>query len=964
MSLNRPQSLGRQKPPRALTLPTTTHYTRSPMLESTTTSSSTTVDLSSYLPFMEESLQEWLSRNIPESNSPSPLYSMLHEACPCCGKHDCEHMETLYKTMRKLESDTRLAAEIGQGLLHKHEVLVAETNQTKDILEEQLNEFREKVSTLEMLLVDADNSKQELVEQKDHTVLKLKKSQKALQETSLDFEKANERCIEIGNELKNKTKEVEKLRIFKFMVRQADYREDMLRSQLEDTNQELAISRKNELMLESKYKKLKARYETVCTTYEKLKMDDQPPKKDTTNANTRQLDSLWKSNEQLRNDIIKLTSFISRPLDQQYQEKHQPDQNYFITLIKELALANAKLKMDLLSGNLLALERNLDDSTKMDQVESLDDHFMQKSFDDAPFDDSLLDDSTTTEPRERLSPLMDNDDLTLLGASASQNDRKDRGPLHDAAATYQQIRNTNAIPKFFGDTPDHLPTKVPSPTTSTSLPTSKPDVIHYHYHYHMQNKKRNLLATPGAPASTQKTKKNKQPSLDHQSTRSSTTPKITVSPTSPTQLPQPEPTTTPTTISSPPPQQHDSINSLSDDNTPYHQLQTRATYLLDRLKSTDIRSLNRQLQRAFDMMELSRMSNSIIDSILADILLLDEQFLPLKTMGGDQDSTSGSSDDDGSGGGNSGNGATGVSGLQQASSTTMLLLAFTPTLTLMQHMLKEIGELRMTMNDLQVEYVKKVEEIQHLVEQDILRKHHHSSCTNTDQQRRESSSSSSTALSKGRALAWLSNVFHIAPPPTPTPTPTCSKPETITAPAIKSETSQPQQPIRYQRSCDSLLSTTARNNNNSSSLDYHDSSNNNNGKLVMTTSSASVRIKQKKNDFDRFGPASSFPRSSPMNEQKRRRRSGSKQQQQQQQYGYPLRPSVSAGPGRKCTPSPGIWSTGTTTTTSGGGENTVQRKRSLLGLGGSVEPFEKIDSSSSSTDWKLGTSFGGSWLGT
>jgi hypothetical protein len=108
-----------------------------------------------------------------------------------------------------------------------------------------------------------------------------------LEEITLDFEKANERCVEIGNELKNKTKEVEKLRIFKFMVRQADYREDMLRSQvkaipagghvdviltylpmdgsvcdvqLEDTNQELAISRKKELMLESKYKNLKTRY--------------------------------------------------------------------------------------------------------------------------------------------------------------------------------------------------------------------------------------------------------------------------------------------------------------------------------------------------------------------------------------------------------------------------------------------------------------------------------------------------------------------------------------------------------------------------------------------------------------------------------------------------------------------------------------------------------------------------------
>lgn len=107
-----------------------------------------------------------------------------------------------------------------------------------------------------------------------------------MEEITQDFEKANERCVQIGNELKNKTKEVEKLRIFKFMVRQADYREDMLRSQvksilqrcvdvtltylsmncfvcnvqLEDTNQELAVSRKKELMLESKYKNLKTRY--------------------------------------------------------------------------------------------------------------------------------------------------------------------------------------------------------------------------------------------------------------------------------------------------------------------------------------------------------------------------------------------------------------------------------------------------------------------------------------------------------------------------------------------------------------------------------------------------------------------------------------------------------------------------------------------------------------------------------
>ncbi|ORZ23611.1 hypothetical protein BCR42DRAFT_318797 [Absidia repens] len=191
-------------------------------------------ELSTYLPSTDESLQDWLTRNLPEANSPSPLSSLMNETCPCCDKYDCENMDTLQKTMKRLEADACLAAQIGQSLLQKHESLVAETNQTKGILEQQLNEFREKVANLEILL--------------------------ALEETSVDLEKANKRCIEIGQELQNKTKELEKLRIFKFMVRQADFREDMLRSQLEDTNQELAISRKNELMLESKYKKLKSRY--------------------------------------------------------------------------------------------------------------------------------------------------------------------------------------------------------------------------------------------------------------------------------------------------------------------------------------------------------------------------------------------------------------------------------------------------------------------------------------------------------------------------------------------------------------------------------------------------------------------------------------------------------------------------------------------------------------------------------
>jgi hypothetical protein len=400
--------------------------------------------------------------------------------------------------------------------------------------------------------------------------------------------------------------------------------------------------------------------------------------------------------------------------------------------------------------------------------------------------------------------------------------------------------------------------------------------------------------------------------------------------------------------------------------------------VLDRLKSTDIRLLNRRLQRAFDMMELSSMSNSILDSILADILLLDGRFLWLKQTanGGDNDDLT-------------------VYGsqLQQqlqhedpSNVTATFLSAFLPTLTLMQSMLKEIGELRMTMNELQVEYVKKVEEIQHLVEQDILRKHRQE-CNNKTYITPAPSSSLSTAKQQqgattpgsggGRALAWLSNMFHISASPLGS---TTSMPPPITTKANSTNTiaSDPsRRSIRYQRSCDSML--TAR---HSSFYDVHpstvphsnsSSSNNSNKQLVVTTSSSNLRIKQKKNEFDRFGPPSSFPRSASMNDQqKRRRRSGSNQVKQH--YGFPLRPSVSAGPMRKSNPSPGIWATATKISVGGTSpppqsptpqlpasqEKTVERKRSLLGLGGSSEPLDKLDS----TDWKLGTSFGGSWLGT
>lgn len=107
-------SLNRQRPrtrvnSRANTLPSLSNITAN---TDTTNTTATTMDLSSsaFLPSIEESLQDWLSRSIPDT--PSSSVSWLLDTCRCCNQNDCENLETISSTIRKLENDARLAAGI------------------------------------------------------------------------------------------------------------------------------------------------------------------------------------------------------------------------------------------------------------------------------------------------------------------------------------------------------------------------------------------------------------------------------------------------------------------------------------------------------------------------------------------------------------------------------------------------------------------------------------------------------------------------------------------------------------------------------------------------------------------------------------------------------------------------------------------------------------------------------------
>lgn len=130
-----------------------------------------TLDYGHTLSLLEE---DW--NNTTQMGTPSSVSSSLFDTCRCCGRQDCDSIEYFNRNIKKLESDTRLAAgkyyikknnnkrkknslsflflslifnillythiiEIGQGLLHKHETYVTESNGQKSHLEKQVNFF-------------------------------------------------------------------------------------------------------------------------------------------------------------------------------------------------------------------------------------------------------------------------------------------------------------------------------------------------------------------------------------------------------------------------------------------------------------------------------------------------------------------------------------------------------------------------------------------------------------------------------------------------------------------------------------------------------------------------------------------------------------------------------------------------------------------------------------------------------
>ncbi|KAF9540278.1 hypothetical protein EC957_004437 [Mortierella hygrophila] len=157
------------------------------------------------------------------------------------------------------------------------------------------------------------------------------------------------------------------------------------------------------------------------------------------------------------------------------------------------------------------------------------------------------------------------------------------------------------------------------------------------------------------------------------------------------------------------------------EHRPYQLLHTLSTELLERLARSDTRELNRRLRRTFDIQALSQMSNSVIENVLTDVSNLGERFRWVEAQvanpvdelldrhlgmhtpvnGGsiaseqeDEGEAAGKEDDDD----------------DEFEDWGFSVAEFFPLAHVVQEMLSEIGKLRMTINELQLSYVLKVEQ--------------------------------------------------------------------------------------------------------------------------------------------------------------------------------------------------------------------------------------------------------------
>ncbi|SAL97191.1 hypothetical protein [Absidia glauca] len=186
--------------------------------------------------------------------------------CPCCQLPQCKAWKKTANTVQKLETETCLAAEIGQSLLQKNEDCRMESNQLKT----KMKHYQDRIHELEASLGDCETLASHLHQEKEKWKRQCEKSEKNLNRSVKDLETAHVNCAVLAKELQQAKQKVEKLELFKSKSQQCYAHQDALRLKLEETKKELTLSKRSEATLTSENKRLDMANDMLSYFYKDL----------------------------------------------------------------------------------------------------------------------------------------------------------------------------------------------------------------------------------------------------------------------------------------------------------------------------------------------------------------------------------------------------------------------------------------------------------------------------------------------------------------------------------------------------------------------------------------------------------------------------------------------------------------------------------------------------------------------
>ncbi|KAL1915585.1 uncharacterized protein VTP21DRAFT_6709 [Calcarisporiella thermophila] len=223
----------------------------------------------------------------PAGTNPLP---QTEEAICCCGHGMCSSRE-------RVEEKLRLAGEFGQHLLSQQDVYITELRKTRELLQEQ----KEAKDVLRLTLIQAEGRIRSLGEEKDQLERDKARAEQEAKATVLDLEHAEIRVKKLLQDIEAQQVEIERLSGAQARVRQATEREESFKVRVEKLEEELASARKSEIATQARWKKLKMKYDGLANEYETMKQEQQD-----TSMSGEQMEQLrWlkEMNERLREKL-------------------------------------------------------------------------------------------------------------------------------------------------------------------------------------------------------------------------------------------------------------------------------------------------------------------------------------------------------------------------------------------------------------------------------------------------------------------------------------------------------------------------------------------------------------------------------------------------------------------------------------------------------------------------------------